>query len=66
MEVNLDHLGIYMYQEGLKSSCCGKVKGKRGRKYLKDLREADGLSREQQKIDQIFYNGKGKFLPDQV
>ena len=55
-----------MSQEGPKSPCFGKTKGKRGRKSLKELRESKGLSKDQQKIDQIFYNGKGKCLPDHV
>ena len=55
-----------MNQEGLKSSICGKMKGKRGRRSLKELRQVDGHNREQQKIDQIFNNGKGKCLPEQV
>ena len=65
-EIHLEQLGIYMSQEGSKSPNCGRIKGKRGRKSLKELREAEGLSKEHQKIDQIFYNGKGKDLPDQV
>ena len=52
-----------MNQEGLSSPKYGRVKGKRGRKSLKELREVDGLSKEQQKIDQLLNNGKGKCLP---
>ena len=55
-----------MSLDGPKSPCCGKTKGKRGRKTLKELRELEGLNKDQQKMDQIFYNGKGKCLPDQV
>lgn len=38
------------------------MKGKRGKRSLKELMEEDGLSREQQKVDQLLNNGKGKFL----
>ena len=50
-EINLDQLEIQMNQEALNSPKCSTVKGKRGRRSLKELGEADGLSREQQKID---------------
>jgi hypothetical protein len=60
---NMEYLGIQMNQEGLSSPKYGRVKGKRGRKSLKELREAAGLSREQQKIDHLLNNGKGKSLP---
>ena len=43
----LEHLGIQMNQEGLSSPKYGKVKGKRGRRSLKELRVVDRLSREQ-------------------
>ena len=56
-------LGIQMNQEGLSSPRFGKYKRKRGKKSLKELREADGLCREQIKIDDLLHNGKGKFLP---
>ena len=46
-KVNVDQLGIYMSQEGPKSPCCGKTKGKRGSKSLKELRELEGLSKDQ-------------------
>ena len=59
-------LGIQQNQDSLSSPNFGKSKGKRGRKSLKDLREAEGLSREQQKIDQLFNAGKGKFLPKET
>ena len=39
-------LGIAMNQEGLTTPNYGKPKGKRGRRSLKDLREAEGLARE--------------------
>ena len=63
VEANLDQLGIQMNQEGIKSTICGKMKDKRGRKSLKELREVDGHNKKQQKIDQIFNIGKGKCLP---
>ena len=66
VQKNIDQLGIQMNQEGLDSSKCGKEKAKRGRKYLKELREVDDQDREQQKIDQIFNNGKGKCLPKET
>ena len=52
-----------MNQEGRTSPNCGKPKGKRGRKSLKELREFEGLAREQRKIDEILNMGKGKDLP---
>ena len=52
-----------MNQEGLSSPKYNKVKGKRGRRSLKKLRELDGLSREQKKIDHLLNIGKGKYLP---
>ena len=65
-EDNIGQLGICMSQEGPKFPCFGKTKGKRGRKSLKELRESESLNKDQQKIDQLFYNGKGKHLPAQV
>ena len=65
-EGNIGQLGICMTQEGPKFPCYGKTKGKRGRKSLKELRETESLNKEQQKIDQLFHNGKGKHLPAQV
>ena len=62
-EQNLDKLGIAMNQEGLTTPICGKTKQKRGRKSLKELREAAGQVKDQTKISDILYNGKGKFLP---
>lgn len=59
----IEFLGIQRNQDSLSSPIFGKIKGKRGRRSLKDLREAEGLSREQQKIDQLFKVGKGKCLP---
>lgn len=59
---NMEQLGIQMNQEGLNSPKCRKVKVKRGRKSLKELREVDGHNREQQKIDQLFKNRMGKCL----
>ena len=52
-----------MNQEGLTTPICGKTKQKRGRKSLKELREAAGQVKDQTKISDILYNGKGKFLP---
>jgi hypothetical protein len=52
-----------MNQEGLTTPNYGKPKGKRGRRSLKDLREAEGLAREQRKIDELLNMGKGKDLP---
>ena len=63
MEENQQELGLYMNQEGLSSPIFGKIKGKRGRKTLKELREIEGLSREQRKIDELLKMGKGKCLP---
>ena len=57
------HLGIQMNQEGLSSPKYGRSKGKRGRKSLKELREAIGQCRDQQKIDELLNIGKGKCLP---
>ena len=56
-------LGIEMNQEGLSSPIYGKPKRKRGRSSLKNLREVEGLAREQRKIDEILNIGKGKRLP---
>lgn len=44
---NIEQLGIQMNQEGINSPKCGKVKAKRGRKSLKELREADGQAKDQ-------------------
>ena len=55
--------GILMNQEGLTSPRYGKLKRKRGRKSLKELRESEGLAREQKKIDELLKMGKGKCLP---
>ena len=44
---NTDQLGIQKNQEGLISPNYGKVKFKRGRKSLKELREAYGNAKEQ-------------------
>ena len=52
-----------MNQEGVESPNNGKVKPKRGTKSLKELREVDGQTREQQKISQLFNTWKGKILP---
>ena len=60
---NLDQLGISMHWEGNKVPNCGKTSVKRGRKSLKELREADGKAREQLKISYLFNKGKGKSLP---
>ena len=43
---NLEYLGIIRNQEGVKSPNYGKMKPKRGRKSLKELREADGKAQE--------------------
>ena len=43
----LVNLGIQKNQVGLSSPNFGKEKGKRGRRSLKDLREVEGLGREQ-------------------
>ena len=56
-------LGIAMNQEGLTTPNYGKPKAKRGRRSLKDLRETEGLAREQRKIDELLNMGKGKDLP---
>lgn len=61
--INQAQLGIFMNQEGIRTPRYGSSKSKRGRKYLKELREADGQDREQQKISDIFNVGKGKVLP---
>lgn len=63
LEKATKYLGIQQNQESLSSPNFGKSKGRRGRRSLKDLREAEGLSSEQQKIDQLFNIGKGKCLP---
>lgn len=60
---NLDQLGISMNWEGNKVPNCGKTSMKRGRKSLKELREADGKAWEQLKISYLFKKGKGKSLP---
>ena len=60
---NTEQLGISMNQEGIKVPKYGKVKSKRGRKSLKELREVDGKAKEQQKISEMFNIGKGKILP---
>ena len=52
-----------MNQEGLKTPICGRTKQKRGRKSLKELREAAGQVKDQTKISELLNNGKGKFLP---
>ena len=52
-----------MNQAGLSSPVCGRSKGRRGRKSLKELREANGLCKEQIKIDDLLNIGKGKCLP---
>ena len=39
---NIEKLGILMNQEGIKTPRYGKLKAKRGRKSLKELKEADG------------------------
>ena len=57
------HLGSQMNQEGLSSPKYGRSKGKRGRKSLKELREAIGHCKDQQKIDELLNIGKGKCLP---
>ena len=56
-------LDLHMNQEGLSYPKYDRSKGKRGRKSLKELREADGQCREQQKIDNLLNIGKGKCLP---
>ena len=55
-------LGIQMNQQGLTYPNYGKPKGKRGRRSLKELRETEGLAREQRKIDELLNMGKGKCL----
>ena len=50
-EASLIQLGLHMNQESIKFPICGRFKGKWGRISLKELREDDGKSREQQKID---------------
>ena len=52
-----------MNQEGIKAPRYGKLKVKRGRKSLKELREVDRQPKEQQKVTQIFNTGKEKVLP---
>ena len=56
-------LGLQQNQEGLITPRFGRAKRKRGRKSSKELREAEGLNRDQIKIDNLFYTGKGKCLP---
>ena len=51
-----------MNQEGIKNPRYGKSKVKRGKKSLKELREAKGQAKEQQKISEMFHTGKGKVL----
>ena len=63
LDIFQQELGIEMNQEGLTSPKYGKPKRKRGRKSLKDLREIEGLAREQRKIDELLNIGKGKCLP---
>ena len=62
-EGNIDKLGIAINQEWLKTPICGRTKQKRGRKSLKELREAAGQVKDQTKISELLNNGKGKFLP---
>ena len=47
---NMEQLGIQMNLEGINSPKYGKVKTKRGRKSLKELREAVSQAQEQKKI----------------
>ena len=63
---NQEKLGICMNQEGIRTPRYGSMKGKRGRKKLKELREVDGQEKEQQKIKDIFNAGKGKVLPKET
>ena len=63
---NLVQLGILQNLEGNKFPYCGRIPTKRGRKSLKEVREADGNVREQQKIRHLFNKGKGKCLPMEV
>ena len=63
LEIYHQEFGILMNQEGLSSPIYGKLKRKRGRKSLKELRESEGLAREQKKIDELLKMGKGKCLP---
>ena len=46
-ESNMDQLGINMSQEGPKFPSYGKIRGKRGRKSLKELRESESLNKDQ-------------------
>ena len=62
-EANLDQLRIQMNQEGIKSHICGKMKGKRGRKSLKELREVDGHNKEQKKMIRFSILGRGSAFP---
>ena len=63
MDIYQQELGIFMNQEGRTSPVYGKPKGKRGRRSLKEIRESEGLAREQRKIDELLNTGKGKGLP---
>ena len=63
LDVYQQELGLYMNQEGLTSPNFGKPKSKRGRKSLKEIREIEGLARDQRKIDELLNTGKGKSLP---
>ena len=63
LEVYQLELGLHMNQEGRISPISGKPKGKRGRKSLKELRESEGLAKEQRKIDELLNTGKGKCPP---
>ena len=63
LDIHQQKFGIYMNKEGLASPIYGKPKGKRGRRSLKELRESEGLARDQKKIDELLNTGKGKCLP---
>lgn len=56
-------MGIAANEDGHNHPKCGKFKGRRGRKSLKELREVAGQAREQKKINDILKAGKGKSLP---
>ena len=62
MDIHQQEFRICMNQEGLVSLVYGKPKGKRGRKSLKEIRETEGLARDQKKIDELLNTGKGKSL----
>lgn len=66
MDIFQQEFGIHMNHEVLTSPICSKPKGKRGRRSLKDLREAEGLAREQRKIDELLNMVKGKCLPKAI